>query len=300
MQKPANRFEQKRERAAILGIIFVNVMWGISFVASKYAMTHGLGPLSLAMIRYLATPVLLFFILLSIEKKVVFPKKDWALMALSGLFGITIYFFCENHGVLYTSVANASLIIAAIPVFTMLSGVIFHHRKPSALQWLGGLLSLVGVYLVMLSGQDGNQSLKGNLMMLGACISWVVYIEITDILVKTHSSLEITFWQSVFAGISLIPFGLSEGIDFLRVDPVVYLIVIGFLTLICSGLCFALYAFSIAALSPVRSAIFINLNPLVAVLGGVFLLGEKVTAVQLIGGVVILFSIFLVNTQKSN
>lgn len=288
----------KREKLAVCGIVFVNIMWGLSFVASKYAMTHGLGPFSLAMIRYLFTPLFLLVIFLCSKEKIVFPKKDWHLMVLSGLFGITIYFFCENTGVLYTTAANASLIIAAIPVFTMLSGAVLHHRLPGKTQWIGGLLSLFGVYLVVISNREGSNSLTGNLLMLGACLCWVVYIEITDILVRRYTSLEITFWQSVFAALSLIPFGLSEGVDFGKVKPEVYLIVIGFLALVCSGLCFTLYAFSIQELSPVRSAIFINLNPLVAVLGSVFLLGETASIIQLIGGIIILVSIFLVNYQK--
>ena len=48
-------------------------------------------------------------------------------------------------------------------------------------------------------------------------------------------------------------------------------------------------------LEPFRAALFINLNPLAAVLGGVLLLGESLNPMQLVGGAIVLVSIFLVN-----
>ena len=287
---------KKQRISAYIGIIFVNVMWGLSFIASKYSMQNGLTPFSLAMVRYIVTPIVLLPPLLHAKFKPYLPKKDIFLMAVSGLFGATIYFYFENNGILRTTAANASLIVASIPVFTMLSGVIFHKKRPSKLSWLGAVLSLTGVYLVVSSDTSGTDSLTGNLLMLCACICWVVYVETTDILLKRgHSSLEITWWQSVFSLISLLPLGLTQGVQWSAIPLSAYLASAGFLGCICSALCFFLYAYSIQHLSPIGSAIFLNLNPLAAVLGSVFLLGETILPIQILGGAIIIGSIFLVN-----
>ncbi len=47
-------------------------------------------------------------------------KEDYLNVFVAGAFGITIYFYFENNGVKYTSASAASLIIASIPVFSVI------------------------------------------------------------------------------------------------------------------------------------------------------------------------------------
>jgi EamA-like transporter family. len=83
---------------AYIEIIFVNIMWGLSFIGSKKAMGAGLQPFSLVMLRFLVSSVVLFPIAVLSGTKLRISLKDIPGLILSALFGVTIYFFFELNG----------------------------------------------------------------------------------------------------------------------------------------------------------------------------------------------------------
>ena len=291
-----------RQGEAYAKISFVAGMWGFSFIVSKYAMQQGFGEFTLAFVRYVFVCLAMLPLLRRIEGGWNLPdKKDWPGIFYSGLTGISLYFVFEYLGVMRTTVANASLVLAAIPVFSILWGAL-RGRKYRMACWLGVLVSLLGVFMVAYFGaaEEGGglniTVLIGNLLLLGACVCWVVYIEISNGLLRKYSSLSLTVWQGVAGLIALLPLALYEGAAG-KWQPVS----LGgwggalFLAVVCSALCFFWYAQAIRALSTIQVAIFINLNPIVAVIAGALLLSEPFSGMQLLGGVLIVGSIFLVN-----
>lgn len=281
-------------------ISFVACMWGFSFVVSKYAMQSGFGEFTLAFVRYIFVCLTMMPILRTREGGWNPPKRaDWPKVILSGVTGISLYFVFEYMGVMRTTVANASLVLAAIPIFSILWGAL-RGRRYSPACWLGVVVSMVGVFLVAYFGASeggggfNSTVLLGNALLLGACVCWVIYIEISNKLLQRYSSLNLTAWQGVAGLAALLPMALLEAPKWRPVALGGWLAAL-FLALVCSALCFFWYAQAISALSPIQAAIFVNLNPIVAVLAGVLLLGETVVAMQLVGGVLIVGSILLVN-----
>lgn len=288
------------KRQAYVKISFVSVMWGLSFVASKYAMQQGFGEMSLAFWRYVFTCLVMLPLLRAKEGAWRLPaRRDWPALLASGVTGISLYFALEYFGVMRTTVANASLVLAAIPVFSILWGALRGQRFSPAC-WLGVLISLAGVFFVGYFGardEDGGLNrtvLLGNLLLIGACVCWVAYIEISKGLLMRYSSLSVTVWQGVAGLITLVPLALLE-LPRWQPVPLGGWGAVLFLALVCSALCFFWYAQAINALTPVQAAIFINLNPIVAALAGVLLLHEPITGLQIFGGAMIVASILLVN-----
>ena len=66
-----------------LSMIFVNVMWGLSVVASKHALSSGFTPIVLACVRYVIASACLVPFLLKREGKMSLPRKDILPMLLS-------------------------------------------------------------------------------------------------------------------------------------------------------------------------------------------------------------------------
>ena len=285
------------ETAAYAAIVFVNIIWGLSFIASKYALQSGFTPFILTTIRFAMSGALLLPVCLLREGRPKFSQREWLLLFLAGIFGISLYFLFEYQGLRHTTASNASLILAAIPAMTMIYAAIRHKVRYRAQVWLGVLASLVGVYLVVRYGApDGNSSdaLLGNVLLLGACLCWVAYIELTSYLSATHSSLSLSCYQGILAVVTLIPLCFTERMDWHQISPLGLWATL-FLGVVCSALCFILYTYATKRLQPVRTALFINLNPLSAVIGGVLLLDERMSLAQCVGGALILCSILYVN-----
>lgn len=275
---------------ACLGAVFVNIMWGLSFIGSKSAMRAGFGTFSLITVRFVTASLALGIAACVLKKGLRIKARDIPLILLSSATGITIYFWFELNGLRHTSSATAALIIAAIPVLTLVTGSILHRKRQGLAAWAGAAVSLFGVYLVVSSGGEGD-SFAGVLYMLGACACWVAYSEITQVLLQRIDNFTLTFWQSVFAAAMFFPLCLTENVPWTDMPLSAWLWACVFLGLICSSACYILYNSAIEHLSPEGSALFLNLNPISAAVGGYLLLGEDLSARQIIGGAIILVSL---------
>ena len=277
-----------------LAMIFVNVMWGLSVVASKHAMNSGFTPMMLAFVRYVIAAVCLVLPLLKEKDGMRLQKGDLLPMVLSGFVGITAYYFCEYHGISRTSAVDASLILAAIPILTMLTESLVFHTRMSPLQIGGSLASLGGVALIVAGSAQEGTSLAGNLLILGAAAMWVAYIFLSRRLRERYTSLQMNAWQAVTALITLLPLTFTETCDVTAI-PWDGWAAAALLAMVCSAWCYYLYGNALSAMSPLASAIYINLIPLTTIIAGVLFLGESITMVNGIGGLLVVISIGMVN-----
>ena len=103
----------------LLILIFVNVMWGLSFIFSKTALTEGLPSMTLAFLRYAMTAAIMAPVCLLREGSL--RLREHAPRAFAtALLGITVYYFFEYSGLQRTTASAASLILALVPMMTLL------------------------------------------------------------------------------------------------------------------------------------------------------------------------------------
>ena len=250
---------------AYASVIFVNVMWGLSFIASKTALESGFSPFTLALFRYLVTCLMLLPPLIGRRTGGMrLPRQGRGTLAVSSLTGVTLYFLFEYEGLSRTSPSSAALIVAAIPTFSLLWQSVRHRVRTSFVCYAGVAMSLVGVVLVVGLGGESD-SWQGNLLMLGACFCWVVYLETFALMQSKwgYDSAQLTGWQSLIGLVTLAPCALAEQAltpEALRfrlsgVVPAGWVSML-FLAAVCSALCYILYNRSIRALSPFRTSLF--------------------------------------------
>jgi drug/metabolite transporter (DMT)-like permease len=130
-------------------------------------------------------------------------------------------------------------------------------------------------------------SILGYLYMAGAAFCWVGYSLLTRPLFDRCSRIYIVFWQTVAGFIFFIPFVFSEFGRWGQPDTAVILHLV-FLGVFCSALGYWLYARSLEVLGVSVSAIFINMVPVVSVIGGFFVMGDRLTFLQWIGAVLVI------------
>ena len=278
-------------------MIFVNVTWGMSYVGSKHALNSGFSPLVLALVRYIIASTILFLVVRKREGCLKLRRQDILPMILSGLMGMTLYHWLEFVGIKHTSAVNTSLILAAVPIITMLVQAIVDRRPMRLAQTVGAAMSLVGVGCIIGNDAGGESSFFGNVLILGAAVVWVVYIFLSREIRKNYSSLAMNTWQSMVGVLTFIPLAMSDPCDLTAIPWDGWAVTV-VLAVVCSALCYVLYGDALGDMSPLASAIFINLGPLATMVGGVVLLGETVTWLTILGGALIIGSIFLVTAGE--
>ena len=279
----------------VLAALGAMLFWGLSFVSSKAILNTGFPPMTMVTLRFLIASAVLIPLQRRLDPGFRLQKQDRLFLLLSALFGICLYFFCESRGIKYTSASNAALITAVIPALTVGAEYLIFRSGVRWFQVVGIALSIVGVYFVVqrTPGQY-DRALLGNLLMFGACLSWVAYNMFSRNLHRGLKGVNLITYQSMIGTVLLLPIAISEARSWSFGTFGVWLNLI-YLGVVCTALSFFLYLYALARLGPVRVTSFINLLPVVSVVGGMLILGERLLPAQMIGGWVIVLGVFLVN-----
>lgn len=280
---------------ALVFLILTASMWGISFISIKIAL-RVFPPMNLAFYRYLLAAALLYPIMKKTAPAEKLLKKDFPMMAVAGILGITLYFFFENNGVLRISANTASVIIAFLPIAASAAQAVFYKKSPSWITITGILASIIGVYFVL--GADiSAKSISGYFYMLGAVASFVAYLLVTKPLFDRYSDITITFYQSLFGSLAFLPFLFMETVrwDLMTINIAGNFL---YLTIFCSALATYFYMYALNNLGVSVCAIFMNLSPVVTFIGSYVIFGETITSLQLFGTLIVIMSVTLVTLKE--
>jgi len=286
---------KQRESLIPLAGVAVAIIWGLTFLSIKIAVTE-LKPMTLALSRFVIATLLLPPIAWITKTPLAIKRKDIPLVAATGFVGITLYFFFENNGILRLTASESSIIVGTIPVLTLLADTVLFRRKMKPRVSAGILLSFLGVALIVLRSEAVKASPDGYFFMTGAALSWVAYTFITKPLSGRYPLLAITFWQIFFGMLGCIPFAIAEGQGFVRPSAPVLLNVL-FLGVLASAIGYWLYVVVLDRLGASRSSVFINLIPVVSVAASFIVLGERLAPLQLAGGAAAIAGVYLATSR---
>jgi len=261
--------------------------------------------MSLGMLRFAIALVFLFIIKQKTAPGERLRRQDIPLLMFAGLSGVTLYFFFENNGVALVTASEASIAMGSIPVLTMIADRLFgkitrkSYNTPQigARQWIGAFISIGGVWLVAGVSLAVSGSVLGYVYMAGAALCWVVYSLLTRPLFARCSRIYIVFWQNMAGFLFFVPFSIKE-INSWGTPDLGVLLHLAFLGVFCSALGYWLYARSLEVLGMSVSAVFINLIPVVTVISGFFIMGDRLTFLQWVGAALVIGGVYLSMLEK--
>ncbi|HOO91307.1 MAG TPA: EamA family transporter [Syntrophales bacterium] len=292
----------EREQVKTYGaLVATTVFWGLSFVATKVAL-ESIPTFTLIFTRFLLA--FIFFAVLMIRQGIPsFTLKDHVKLFAMAIFEPGLYFLCETKGLLYTSAAKVSLIIATIPVAVVILSAIILKEKTNRLGIIGILLSLMGIAILVTGDPDFawgmGGSLKGDLIVFGAVLSAALYIVSARNLGKRYSSREITSMQCFYGAVFFAP-ALFLDLPTLSWAAISTrsIIALVYLTVFATVAAFLFYNYALTKIPASRASIFINGIPVVTALGAWIILGERLTILQGAGGFLVLAAVFITNLMN--
>ncbi|SMC50688.1 DMT family transporter [Sporomusa malonica] len=291
-----------RDRTYLIAniMMFVTIVfWGISFISIKIAVEE-VPPVTMALLRFVIASVMLWVLLKKIEPDTKIEKADIPKMILAGCLGITLYFYFENIGVKLTTAVNASLIVTIVPIIAIALDVVFFGAPVSPYKLAGIVIAVGGTYLSVTANGEldfNSANFIGNLLVVGAMLAWVFYTLVNKSLQNKYSGLYMTTYQTIIGTVFLLPLSLTEYSEW-QVFSLTALWHILFLAIFCSVICYLLYMYALKHLDVAITTLYLNLVPVVGVMGGYFILGESVLPIQLVGGLLTLLAIVIINFER--
>jgi len=217
--------------------------------------------------------------------------REWLIVSAPGIFlGIELIAW---HEALYkTSVANATLLVNLTPVFTALFGWVLFKQTIERAFIAGTALAIVGVVLLVGSGwAQGKGALSGDAIALGAAVIYAGYFMSLGYARRRFSSAVVMFASSASAALIALPPSLAEGI-FAPVSPAGWASVIALAWIVQAG-GQGLVTFAIAWLPPTISSLAMLIQPFVAAAIAWGLFEERLSALQIVGGVAVIGGILI-------
>jgi len=221
----------------------------------------------------------------------------WKILILGvvGVAGCQVFF---TLGIARTTASNASLIMATTPIFVILFSALLRIERVTPFMGLGVALSFLGTGLLVGLGAGEisfrSEAFAGNILVLGGAICWAVYTVLATPLLGHYPPLKVTTLATITAGVVLLLLGSGELARLEWAD----ISLKGWLGLcysfaLSSAVTYAIWTSSIHSVGNTRTAVFMNLIPIVAVIASWSLLGEVLGTWQLVGAVIILTGVTL-------
>lgn len=243
----------------------------------------------LALYRAVLAALLLAAYFIVTKQKIPFEKmkKEVPLLLLSGIaMGINWILLFEAYK--YTTVSIATLSYYFAPVIVTVVCPILFHEKLTGKQMVCFAMSTLGIVMITGVGDmRGGNDFVGILFGLGAAVFYATVILLNKF-IKNVEGIHRTFFQFLSAILILIPYVMmTSGVTLRKMNTIgwVNLLTVGF---IHTGVTYCMYFSSLKELPGQKAAILSYIDPLVAVIISVAVLGEKMTLWQAAGGILIL------------
>jgi drug/metabolite transporter (DMT)-like permease len=243
----------------------------------------------LALYRAILAALLITGFLLLTKQKIPFAaiKKEIPLLLASGMaMGINWILLFQAYK--YTTVSLATLSYYFAPVIVTLVCPILFRERLTIKQIICFIMSTLGLILIIGIGDvDGGNNLLGIMFGLGAAVFYATVVLLNKF-IKNVEGIPRTFLQFIAAIIILIPYVFStSGTTLGSLDTIgwINLLIVG---LFHTGITYCMYFSSLKELPGQKAAILSYIDPLVAVLISVVILGEAMTLWQVVGGMLIL------------
>ena len=288
-----------QKKIALILVTLSAIFWGTNFNIGKTVIEQ-ISPLAAAAIRFslaslFISPMLLFFESKTTIKETI-KRNVWVYLFL-GIIGIAGFNGLLFIGLKYTTPINASLIMATNPLVTLLLSGIFLKNSINTTQRIGLLLSLAGVISVITHGSlDVLFHLRispGDGLIMAGNICWAIYGVFGRRYLNNSKPIITTAATMLIGAIALI---LVASVDtnmsqLLHQTGEIYIALL-YMAIFGSVLAYLFWNYGITQLGAGNTSVFFNLVPVVTVLVS-FFLGQSITLVQTIGGLIVVLGVLL-------
>jgi drug/metabolite transporter (DMT)-like permease len=283
-----------------LGVVYV--VWGSTYLAIKYAI-ETMPPLLSAGVRFLVAGLVALAAVRLLRGRAALRASGPELVtaAVSGLL-----LLMGGNGLVVVGEQRvpsglAALIIACVPLWVVVLRAALRDR-PSPVTVAGVLIGLVGVAVLLLPSGGGQADVRYGAVLVGAALSWSVGSLLSTRRPVPADPLFLTAVQMLTGGTGLTLAALARGeqhrLALADVSAASW-IALAYLVVFGSLVAFTAYVWVLGHAPVSVVSTYAYVNPAVAVLLGVVVAGEHLTAPEVVGGLVILLAVAVVVTEES-
>ncbi|NLD18706.1 MAG: DMT family transporter [Clostridiales bacterium] len=288
----------RKKRISLALMCLLVCIWAMDYIVVKEALTV-LDPMSLLFLKYILGALFVFIIKLKKDRDFRIQKKDIIVFVLCALTGEILYFACEYTAMYYIPVSLITIILAFVPIAAIVTERILFKRKVTYKIVLGIIICIIGVAVVL--GGDLSSLMQGRIigyvLAFIAVLCWNAYNFITIHVSGKYSNFTVAFYQMFCTLLIILPYVIHKMPPIQAFTPgliggIIYLGVVN------AGAGFLIMIRALKDLGATVTSIFSNFLPVATTILGWLILGEAISFVQIIGGIIVIVSSCIVITEK--
>ena len=282
-----------------LGAALVTVvLWGSAFVGIR-AVAHDLAPGPFTLGRLLVASVALGGLMLARRPVLPSTRRDWVLIAASGVVWFGLYFLLLNAGEQLVDAGTAAMLVGLGPILiAILAGTFLHEGFPPRLL-LGSAIAFGGSATIALAtgiGSTQEAAPLGVILCLAAAMAYASGVTIQKPAVARVPALTVTAFACWFGTIVMLPFapGLVEAFGSADADTIGWVVYLGVFP---TAIGFVTWAFALNRTSAGRLGSTTYLVSPIAILLAWLLLGETPLPLALLGGAMAIAGVIIARSR---
>jgi drug/metabolite transporter (DMT)-like permease len=266
-------------------------IWAFNITVTRYALTHGWHPLAYSSLRYSAGALTFALLTYGMERTFrVGGRRDLVLLLAAAALGVVANQVAFVYAVALTSATTVALVLGTTPIFAGICAFLVGLERLPLRFWVAAVVSFAGVALVAAGSSAGGVELHlvGDLLALATAATWAAYSVLIAPLMRRYSPYRISAIVLLAGGVPLLVLGARQIAeqDFAGLGGLAWAAIV-FATLGPLVLTNVLWFRSVAAVGPSRATLFANVQPFLAAIIAMLVLGERLGPLQVAGGLAI-------------
>lgn len=274
--------DDRAARLPLLAACGATILGGSAVVATRLAVSE-IDAASLAFLRHTGSGLIMLVVAAAVMRRPPWSgieRGDWVPILALAAVQYAAFGWLFAAALSYVPAARGALIIATLPLQTLILAALLGRERLTAAKIAGALCAMAGVAIALgdRTVADGPQVWKGDALMLTAAFLGSAYNVLSGPYLRRNSALAVTGIQLAFGAALLSVAALMGGgiPDLARVglpgwSAVAWLITLG------GAVCFYLWIWSLEKIAPSRVAITVTLNSIAATALAALVLGEPIT-----------------------
>lgn len=250
-----------------------------------------MAPLEVAWFRFVFAGAVYAALFLVSRRPLLPPREKIPRVVILSVVGLVLNQGLFLSGLALSSPTHAAILYALTPAVVLIQSRLFLGERISPTRAVGVVLAFAGVGLVLFEKgfRAATEALLGDLMILGAVVSWATYTVLTRPLARSSGSLQTTGWVLMAGGLLSLPLGpfVLRSSGWADVSAEAWL-GIAFLVLVTSVIAYLLWGYALGRLEAAKVAVFTNLQPVATAALSWIVLGEGISAVAALGGLLVI------------
>ncbi len=276
-------------------LLLVMFFWGANVPILKYLVAE-VPPVTLTGFRILVAGIVVILILWKMKLIRKPFKHEWKYIFLGTITNVVGHHYFLNMGLSITSGTHGGLILGTGPILTAISAAIILKYFPTKVQWIGLLLGLAGLSLAVLVGGETQGANIGDFYVFLAIFAQVLSYMVISKAARTLNPLLMTAYMMLIGApiIILISFIQEPGaiLAFGETTQKFWWLFIAS-AIVCTAIGHLMYNYAVGQAGPTKAAIFMNFNPLFAMILSAIFLGEILNYRHFLGLILIVAGVML-------